>query len=138
MIQIDMPMPGCCASCRFRNPDFSYCHADYDGRVIHNKNIREEWCPLKMAAVQEQLKQKPEPKKVSTFECSVDVPFSVCGKCSMLSPRMEHVKLMSDKGVIKNDLHVVCTNAEICMNLAMMESEEVETDDQSIQDADTD
>jgi len=138
MIQIDMPMPGCCASCRFRDPDYGFCSADYDGRVIHNKSIREEWCPLRSVAVPEQPKQIPEPKKISSLECYIDVPFSVCGKCSMLSPKMTHNKLMADDVVVENDLHIVCTNAEICMNLVMMKSEEVETDGQSFQDADPD
>lgn len=138
MIQIDMPMPGCCASCRFRDPDYGFCHADYDGRVIHNRNIREEWCPLKMAIVPDQPKPQPEPKKISALECCIDVPFPVCGKCQNLSPHLMHEKLMAEDKVIEKDLRVVCTNAKICINLVGMKREEVNAHDQPVQDADID
>ena len=127
MIQIDMPMPGCCASCRFRDPDYSFCHADYDGRIIHNKNIREEWCPLKIAVIPDQQKPKPEPKKISALP--------ICGKCQNMSPHLLHEKLMAEDKVISNDLRVICTNAKICMNLVEMKNEEVNAHDQSFPDA---
>ena len=138
MIKIDMPMPECCASCRFRDPDYGFCHADYDGRVIHNRNIREEWCPLKIAVVPDQSKPKPEPKKISALECYIDVPFPVCAKCPKLSPKLIHDQLFADYEVIDNSLRVVCMNDAICLNLAKIKSEEVNAHDQSVQDADTD
>ena len=121
MIKIDMPMPECCASCRFRDPDYGFCYADYEGRVINNKSIREEWCPLKMIIVDNQPKPKLEQKNDGSFDCYVDIPFPVCKKCSIFSPKLLHEKLISADETIDNNLHVICTNSEICINLIKMQ-----------------
>ena len=140
MIQIDMPMPERCASCRFRNTDYGFCHADYDGRVIHNRNIREEWCPLKIAAAPDQKKQEPKPKKISALECYIDVPFPVCAKCRRLSPKLiyDHECLTGDLYAVENYLRIICTNSAICINLVKMKSKEANAHDQSVQNADAD
>ena len=137
MIQIDMPMPGCCASCRFRDPDYAFCHADYDGRVIYNRNIRQEWCPL-IPMTKGIVKIQQVPKNDSALECYVDVPFSVCAKCRKLSPKLMHELYTDNLEVPENHLRIICMNSGICINLAKMKSEEVNAYDQSFQDADAD
>jgi len=132
MIQIDMPMPGCCASCRFRDPDYCYCHADYDGRVVNNKKTREEWCPLKNVS-QGKQEEKPIQEKASSLEYYTLVPFPICAKCPNLSP-----KLIYDPKLYGNTLRIICTNADICITLVKMKNEEVKADDQSQPNENTD
>lgn len=46
MIQIDMEMPENCHSCRFRDEDYSFCHATMTGLTIWYDENRQDFCPL--------------------------------------------------------------------------------------------
>ena len=134
MIQLDMEMPKNCAECRFRNPDYGFCYADYDGNVIHDSNFRPDWCPLRNVK-KEKAKHATNPAAAG---CVMDLPFPVCANCPELKPELLDDKLYADELVVMHDLRVVCTNAGICLNLIKMKEQEVMRNGQSQPDADAD
>ena len=87
MVQIDMPLPKDCRTCRFRDPDYNYCYAEEDGRIACAAGRREDWCPLKETI---SGPQRIRLKKSAGIPCIVDLPFKDCSRCVKFSPRMIH------------------------------------------------
>ena len=46
MIRIDMNIPEKCEECRFKDPDYCFCHADEEEKSIRDRGMRQYFCPL--------------------------------------------------------------------------------------------